>query len=241
MDFTALLTAFGGCAVEGVEALTIVLAVGITRGWREPLLGTLAALLALAVPVAIFGPYIIDHVRPTTLKLVIGLLVLLFGVRWLRKAILRAGGAIALHDEDAEYAATLADLAVRPRDWAAFAIAFKAVLLEGVEGAFIIFAVGSSSGHIGSAALGGLVAVFAVIGLGLGVRRPLSRVPENTLKFCVGVALSTLGTFWVIEGLGIAWPDDVVSLPVILAIYTGAASLAVATVGRRVRAGAVAA
>lgn len=225
-------TAFFGSAVESVEALTIVLAVGITRGWRYPLYGTAASLALLAAIVALFGSLLTTAIPEHVLKLVIGTLVLLFGLRWLQKAVLRSAGVVKMHDEEREYAATLEELKSARGDWVGFTIAFKGVFLEGVEVAFIVFAVGANSHSLGLAAAGGLAAMLVVAVAGVFVRRPLSRVPENTLKFTVGLLLSTLGTFWAAEGMGVLWPFDFVSIFGILAIYLAAARVAVAVIQR---------
>jgi uncharacterized membrane protein len=175
--------AFLGSAVESIEALTIVLAVGLTRGWRYPLYGTVAALSALVVLVLAFGQLITTRVPESTLKLVIGTLILLFGLRWLHKAVLRSAGVIALHDENKEYQETLQELEAggRNKDWLGFTIAFKGVFLEGVEVAFIVFAVGANGHSLAVAAIGGVAAMVVVAGIGSVVRHPLATVPENTL------------------------------------------------------------
>jgi len=225
-------TAFFGSAVESVEALTIVLAVGITRGWRYPLYGTAAALALLTAIVALFGGLLTTAIPEHLLKLVIGTLVLLFGLRWLHKAVLRASGVIVMHDEEKEFAETVAELKEARSDWVGFTIAFKGVFLEGVEVAFIVFAVGANSHSLAVAAAGGLAAVILVAAVGVFVRHPLSRVPENTLKYTVGLLLATLGTFWAAEGMGVSWPLDFVSVFAILAIYLAASRLAVGLIRR---------
>jgi len=202
--------AFLGSAVESTEALTIVLAVGLTRGWREPLLGTLVAIVSLAVLVILFGQLIVTTVPESALKLLVGTLLLLFGLRWLRKSILRASGHIALHDEDQAFAKETAHLlgtARKPRvDWLAGLAAFKAVLLEGIEVVFIVIAIGAAGGLLLPAGLGAGAALLLVVALGLVLHRPVARIPENQLKFAVGVLLAAFGTFWVGEGIGLAWP-----------------------------------
>ena len=207
----AVLASFLASLVEVVEAFTIVLAVGTVQGWRPALTGAAAALLLLAVVVAIFGP-VLGAVPIHILQLVIGILLLLFGMRWLRKAVLRAAGRIALHDEDKIYARQTAQLedAARRRaqqlDWLAGIASFKAVLLEGTEVVFIVIAVGAANGLIVPASLGALAAVVLVAVVGLFVHRPLARVPENTLKYAVGLLLTSYGIFWTGEGLGVDWP-----------------------------------
>jgi uncharacterized membrane protein len=218
-------SAFLASAVEGVEALTIVLAVGLTRDWRSALTGAGIAALALAAVIASLGPAL-TLVPIDDLRLVVGGLLLIFGLQWLRKAILRAAGFRALHDEDEAFAREAAEAraAAGERraglDWYAFTIAFKGVLLEGLEVAFIVLTFGSAQGSIPLAALGAGVAVVLVVVLGAVARAPLARVPENSLKFAVGVMLTTFGTFWGAEGAGVEWPGDEASLPVVLAFIT---------------------
>jgi uncharacterized membrane protein len=205
-----------------VEALTIVLAMGVTRGWRATLVGTGAALLALAAIVAVLGPAL-TVIPIETLRLVVGALLLVFGLQWLRKAILRASGWRAIRDEDAVFereadAARSASHEERAGlDWYAFTISFKGVLLEGLEVAFIVLTFGSAQGSIPLAVVGAAAAALLVIVAGVVVRGPLSRVPENTLAFAVGVMLTTFGIFWGAEGVGVSWPGDDASLPGVLA------------------------
>ncbi len=207
----AIAAAFLASVVEVVEAFTIVLAVATVRGWRPAAWGAAAALLLLAVVVLVLGPAL-DKVPLRFLQLVIGILLLLFGLRWLRKAILRASGHIALHDETLAFSKETAHLRdiVRQRqphlDWLAGIAAFKAVVLEGLEVVFIVIAVGAGRGLLGPASLGAFGAFVLVLVAGLFVHKPLSRVPENTLKFGVGVMLSAFGVFWTGEGIGVDWP-----------------------------------
>jgi uncharacterized membrane protein len=216
-----VLSAFLASAVEMVEALTIVLAVGLTRDWRSSLSGVGAATLALAAIVAALGPAL-TVVPINDLRLVVGALLLVFGLQWLRKAILRASGYKALHDEDETFAQETAEArAARLErraglDWYAFTIAFKGVLLEGLEVAFIVLTFGSAQGSIPLAALGAGVAVVLVGAVGAVARQPLARVPENSLKFAVGTMLTTFGIFWAAEGSGAHWPGDDASLPGVL-------------------------
>lgn len=227
--------AFLGSAVESVEALTIVLAVGLTRGWRSPLYGTAVALLALAILVLAFGQLIVTRVPELTLKLIIGSLIVLFGLRWLHKAVLRSAGVIAMHDEDKSYAETVSEIqgAQTRQDWVGFAIALKGVFLEGLEVVFIVVAVGGTSGGLHIAVAGGLVAMIVVAAAGVVVRKPLDRVPENTLKYAVGIILTSMGTFWAAEGMGATWPLDFVSIFVIAAVFFSASRVAVKLVSRR--------
>ena len=216
-----VLSAFLASAVEMVEALTFVLAVGVTRDWRSALSGVGAATLSLAAIVAALGPAL-TLIPIDTLRLVVGALLLVFGLQWLRKAILRASGYVSLHDEEAAFAretaeARAAGLERRAGlDWYAFTIAFKGVLLEGLEVAFIVLSFGSTQGSIPLAALGAGVAVVLVAVAGLVAHAPLARVPENTLKFAVGTMLTTFGIFWAAEGTGAHWPGGDASLPAVL-------------------------
>jgi uncharacterized membrane protein len=215
-------SAFLASAVESVEALTIVLAMGLTRGWRAALTGAGAAVIALAAIIAALGPAL-TVIPIEVLRLVVGTLLLVFGLQWLRKAILRAGGWRAMRDEDAAFAREAAAAETAPReehagiDWYGFTISFKGVLLEGLEVAFIVLTFGSTQGSIPLAALGAAAAVVLVIAAGIVVRGPLARVPENTLAFAVGVMLTTFGIFWGAEGAGVDWPGDDAALPVVLA------------------------
>jgi uncharacterized membrane protein len=224
-DVVLFLAVFAACAVEGVEAVTIVLAVGVTRGWRSALLGTGAALGVLALIVAVLGPAL-TVVPVDTLRVVVGGLGLAFGLQWLRKAILRAAGMKALHDEDAIYeqelAAARAAGAGTPDafDPYTFTISFKAVLLEGLEVAFIVVTLGSSQGSVPLAAVAAAIAIILVVCAGALARAPLSRVPENTIKFGVGILLSALGTFWAAEGSGVAWPGSDAAILALIAAYT---------------------
>ena len=201
--------AFLASAVEMVEALTIVLAVGVTRGWRSAGWGVAAAVGGLVVIVAGLGPAL-ANLPIDSLRLVVGTVLLVFGLQWLRKAVLRAGGLKALHDEEAIYAAELALLRAdgeqRGHDWYAFTVAFKGVFLEGLEVAFIVVTFGGTQGNVGLAAVGAVAALVVVLVAGVIVHAPLTRVPENTLKFGVGVMLTAFGIFWSAEGAGITWP-----------------------------------
>ena len=211
---------FLACAVEAVEALTIVLAVGITRSWRWALTGVAAATAALAVIVAALGPAL-DAIPINALRVVVGALLLVFGLQWLRKAVLRASGLKAQRDEIKAFAAETdaargAAVAGDGFDGYAFTIAFKGVLLEGLEVAFIVLTFGSSQHDIGLAAIAAGVAVAAVILAGLAVRAPLGRVPENNMKFAVGVMLTSFGVFWGAEGAGASWPGGDAALLVLV-------------------------
>lgn len=231
-------SAFLASAVEFVEALTIVLASGITRGWRSSLAGLAAATVALAAIVGALGPAL-TLVPIDALRLVVGALLLAFGLQWLRKAILRASGYKPLHDEDAIFARERADASEAPRDerggldWYGFTLSFKGVLLEGLEVAFIVLTFGSTQGSIPLAALGAGIALALVAVVGVLVRAPLSRVPENTMKFAVGVMLTTFGTFWSVEGAGAHWPGDDAALPVVLAFVVALSFSSVVLLRRR--------
>jgi uncharacterized membrane protein len=216
------LSAFLASAVETVEALTIVLAMGLTRGWRSTLTGAAAAGIVLASIVAALGPAL-TVIPIEVLRLVVGALLLVFGLQWLRKAILRASGWRAVRDEDAVFERESAAARTAPReeraglDWYAFTISFKGVLLEGLEVAFIVLTFGTTQGNIPLAVVGAAAAVVLVVIAGVFVRGPLSRVPENTLAFVVGVMLTTFGIFWGAEGAGVDWPGEDAALPAVLA------------------------
>jgi uncharacterized membrane protein len=218
-DVVLFLSVFLASIVEGVEALTIVLAVGTTRGWRSTWYGVGAALLTLAAFVTVLGPAL-SSIPINVLRIAMGALLLIFGLQWLRKAILRASGFKELHDEAAIFtkaaaAAKKAGHSARRGtidDWYSFTIAYKGVLLEGLEVAFIVVTFGASQGSISLAVVGAAAAILVVVGLGLVVHRPLSRVPENTLKFVVGIMLTSFGIFWGAEGVGIHWPGSDVAL-----------------------------
>jgi uncharacterized membrane protein len=223
---------FAASFVEAVEALTIVLAVALARGWRPALTGAAAALAALALIVLILGP-MLALIPIRALQLVVGVLLLLFGLRWLRKAVLRAIGVVALHDEEAVFRRETRELTeVRRRqqgvDFIAAATAFKAVLLEGFEVVFIVIAVGAGRGLLGLASAGALAACLLVTAIGAAIHRPLARVPENALKFAVGVMLSAFGLFWTGESLGVAWPGGDAAILFFAALFltVGAALVA---------------
>jgi uncharacterized membrane protein len=206
------LATFLASAVEAVEALTIVLAVGIVRGWRSTLVGVSAAGVVLLAIVAALGPAL-SAIPISTLRLVVGALLLSFGLQWLRKAVLRAGGYRPLHDEAAAFASGRAEAGTAAAstgrmDWYSFTVAFKGVLLEGLEVAFIVIGFGSTQSRLGLAAGAAAAAVVLVVAVGVVVRGPLGRVPENTLKFVVGVLLTSFGIFWGGEGAGVEWPGS---------------------------------
>jgi uncharacterized membrane protein len=230
-------SAFIASLVEVVEAFTIVIAVATLRGWRPAAFGTAAGLGILGVLIVSLGP-LLSLVPLHLLQLVIGVLLLLFGMGWLRKAILRAAGIIPLHDEAAIFeseAAQLAKATDRERtslDWIAGLTAFKAVLLEGLEVVFIVIAVGAGRGLLWPASLGALAACVVILGIGIAIRRPLAKVPENALKFGVGTMLSAFGVFWTGEGLGIDWPGQDIALAVFAVLFL-AVGLATASLLRR--------
>jgi uncharacterized membrane protein len=229
----AALPAFLASLVEAVEALTIILAVGVTRQWRSALYGALAGLIVLTVIIAIFGTAIILFVPLNVLRIVIGSLLLIYGLQWTTKAILRASGAKAKHDEELIYAKEVkrlreeAPVPATGLDGISFTVAFKGVLLEGLEVAFIVITFGSNAGNIGAAALGAILACIAVGLVGLIVHRPLSRVPENGLKFVVGLMLVTFGTFWAGEGIGLEWPASDATILILIVGYAAAGLAAI--------------
>lgn len=227
---TVFIAAFLASAVEFVEALTIVLAVGTTRGWRSALAGAGAGVTLLVLLVLAFGPAL-QRIPLTTLQLVVGILLLLFGMRWLRKAILRSAGVISLHDEAAIYEKERAILlhgetASPRRDWVAFIASFKAVTLEGLEVVFIVIATGVG-GRLLPAVLGAALAGVLVVLAAVALRAPLARVPENTLKFAVGVLLSAFGVFWIGEGLSFEWLGRDIALIALVAAFLVVARLSV--------------
>jgi len=233
----AVSAAFLSSLVEAVEALTIVLAVATVRGWRPAGLGALAGLASLALIVLALGP-LLDRVPLHALQLAIGVLLLLFGMRWLRKAILRAAGVIPLHDEELAFATGTAALREQAHhgkrlDWLAGLAAYKAMLLEGLEVVFVVIAVGAGRGLIVPASIGALAACVLVAAVGFAVRRPLARVPENALKFTVGVMLSSFGVFWTGEGLGVPWPGEDLAILGFAALFLIVAVAAVRLVRSR--------
>jgi uncharacterized membrane protein len=215
---------FLACVVEAVEALTIVLAAGTSRDWRSAITGVVAGVVVLASVVAVLGPAV-TAIPLGGLRLVVGGLLLIFGLQWLRKAILRASRLKALHDEDAIYAAELAAAQAAPvghrgvvADWYSFTLSFKGVVLEGLEVVFIALTFGANQQNIPLAAVAALAAVLVVAVAGIAVRAPLARVPENTMKFVVGVMLTSFGIFWGAEGAGAAWPGEDAALLVIVPV-----------------------
>jgi uncharacterized membrane protein len=236
-----VVSVFLACAVEAVEALTIVLAAGTSRDWRSALTGVGAGLAVLAAVVAVLGPAV-TAIPLSWLRLLVGGLLLVFGLQWLRKAILRAAGLKDLHDEVGIYrrevaaAGTVArDSRFAVADWYAFTLSFKGVLLEGLEVAFIVVTFGANQHQIPLAVLGAVAAVLVVTGAGVAVRAPLARVPENAMKFAVGAMLTSFGTFWGAEGAGVDWPGSDAAILVLLAVVLAASLCAV----RLLRAGRV--
>ncbi len=240
MQWAVATAAFLASVVEFVEAFTIVLVVGVTINWRSSLAGALAAAATLALIIATFGVALVEFVPLNVLRLVVGVILILFGLKWLKKAILRYSGLKALHDEEAIFEETQAELRARGENIAprfepfGVAMSYKAVLLEGLEVAFIVITFGSSVASSGtarslgitSAAIGAAIAGVLVILLGVLVRAPLKRVPENTLKFVVGIMLTAFGTFWAAEGIRIStngthfeWPFADVSILFLAALY----------------------
>ena len=226
-----VVSVFLACTVESVEALTIVLAVGTTRSWRSALSGCAAAVVALIAVTAILGPGL-TSLPIDTLRLIVGGLLLVFGLQWLRKAILRGAGLKAQHDEDEIYreevaAASAAGSPDEGIDPYSFTIAFKGVLLEGLEVVFIALTFGANQHRIGLAAVAAVAAVLMVATVGVAIHRPLTRVPENAMKFSVGVMLTSFGIFWGAEGAGASWPGGDAAL---LAIVAGVLTFALVLV-----------
>jgi len=222
-ELALVVSVFLACAVEAVEALTIVLAVGTTRGWHSALYGCGSATLALAALIAASGPAL-TRLPVNSLRLVVGGLLLVFGLQWLRKAILRAAGVQAMHDEAATFASSSAAAraaggrAGASIDAYGFVVSFKGVLLEGLEVAVIVLTFGANQHRIPLAAAAAIAAIAAVALAGLAVRAPLARVPENTMKFAVGVMLTSFGTFWGTQGAGASWPGDDAALLAIIPV-----------------------
>jgi len=218
------LGAFLASGVEMVEALTIVLGVGVVRGWRSTLIGVGAAGIVLAGLIAALGPAL-GSIPIETLRLVVGALLLAFGLQWLRTAILRSSGYKALHDEEEafrverERAAAAGEEQRAGLDWYSFTVAFKGVLLEGLEVVFIVISFGAAQGRLGPAVVGAAAAVVVVLVAGVLARGPLERVPENTIKFAVGLLLTSFGCFWAAEGVGVEWPGDELSLLGVVAFF----------------------
>jgi len=244
---TALVSAvFVASLVEFVEAFTIVLAMGVTRGWKSAIAGTVAALIALTAFTAVLGVAISTWLSESLLQLTIGTLLLIFGLQWLRKACLRASGLKALHDEDEEFAEQTRAAREADRttyagiDLFGFMVSFKGVFLEGVEVVFIVVTFGLSADALGMAVAGAVVAGVIVIALGVALRKPLSRIPENTLKYGVGVMLASFGTYWALEGVGyfrdgeesLHWPGGKVALIVLVAGWFAVTRLVIAGLGR---------
>ncbi len=246
------LAVFGAGAVEAVEALTIVLAAGTTRGWKSAAEGVAAALVVLSVMVAAVGVPLVHLVPIAVLRVVIGALLLVLGLQWLRKAILRATGNKALHDEDAIYAATVAELRADtgttpgtrsvqtrwqsvmggPRDAIGFTVAFKGVFLEGLEVVLVVLTLGASSHRLGLAATAAAAAIIVVVAVGFAVARQLSEVPENAMKLAVGTMLTSFGVFWVGEGAGLHWPGSDLAIPGLIAWFAAGTAVVVFALNR---------
>jgi uncharacterized membrane protein len=236
-----VLAVFGATTVEMVEALTIVVAAGSTRSWRSAIEGAAVAVIGLSIMVGAVGVPLVHYVPLDALREVVGALLLVLGLSWLRKAVLRAGGHKAPHDEDAIFAETAAELRHADhgrsgggRDALGFVVAFKGVLLEGTEVVLIVISFGASQHRLGLASLAAGVAVVTVTAVGVVVARQLSAVPENTIKLAVGIALSSFGLFWVGEGAGIRWPGDDLSIPALVGLFALTALASTAWL-RRVR------
>lgn len=239
MSSTVLVLAvFLASTVEMVEALTIVLAAASTRGWRSALEGVAVGLATLGALVAVFGPAIVHYVPIYALRIFVGALLLVFGMQWLRKAILRSAGLKAMHNEDEVFAREVKELSQVPSakgsfDPTGFAVAFKGVFLEGLEVVIIVISLGSSANRIGLAALSALAAALLVAGVGAIVSKQLSRVPENKLKMGVGLMLVAFGTFWSGEGLKVHWPGSDLSLLGLLVVYGAITTLLIILTSQR--------
>jgi Ca2+/H+ antiporter, TMEM165/GDT1 family len=225
--------------VEFVEALTIVLAVGFTKGWRDAFEGTAAAAVALAIMVAVIGLGLLQLVPIDVLRTAIGALLLVFGLKWLRKAIMRYSGLKALHDEEQTYQQEVellrTNASARGRDWFAVSTAFNGVFLEGLEVVFIVIGMGAAGKAMGAATLGAAVAAVIVIGAGIALHQPLKAVPENTMKFVVGIMLTSFGTLWLGEGLGVQWWHADFFIPILIAGYLVVSAILIAWLKSAVR------
>ena len=226
LQFLAALLA---SSVEMVEALTIVLAVGVTRSWRPALLGVGAGFISLAVVILAFGPSLVNYVPINGLRVTIGTLLLIFGLQWLRKAVLRSSGLKAKHDEAQIYEDEVRALRRAGKDpdsfdWTGFTVAFKGVFLEGLEVAFIVLTFGTNEGRFDLPIAGAAVGLLIVVVAGVLVHKPLSRVPENTIKYSVGLLLSAFGTFWVGEGVGIEWTAKDLTIVILIIAYAAASA-----------------
>lgn len=228
------LGSFLGTGVEFVEALTIVLAVATVKGWRSAILGILTGIALLVVIVAVFGPLLLRYVPLSVMKVVLGLFLLLFGLRWLRKAIMRYTGLKAIHNEaeafEEEIQRQKSNGTIKGFDGFAFATVLNGVFLEGLEAVFIVLTLGLTSKAIGSAVTGAVAAIVAVLLLGVLLRKPLQFVPENTMKFVVGIMLSSFGTLWVAEGFGATWWRSDTSVLILILAYLVFSALAVRTI-----------
>jgi uncharacterized membrane protein len=221
------ISTFLASAVEVVEAVTIVLAAGVTRGWRSTWIGVISAFLVLTVLVVLLGPALLTLIPIDALRILIGTLLLIFGLQWLRKSIMRYTGLKELHDEEKIYEREVRELSSAPvaqanaqgMDWTAFTVSFKGVLLEGLEVIFIVITFGLSTGDFTPVVLGAMAAAVLVVGVAVVIHAPLSRVPENTLKFVVGLMLTGFGTFWAGEGIGLQWPGEDLAILGLIAFY----------------------
>jgi uncharacterized membrane protein len=230
-DWLLVLAVFGACTVEMVEALTLVLAAGTSRGWRSALEGAAAAVCVLAVLVAAVGVPLVRYLPISALRVIVGALLLSLGLSWLRKAWLRASGHKAPHDEDEIYAETVASIGTAPqrgaRDAVGFAVAFKGVFLEGTEVVLIVVSLGASQSRLALASAAAGAAVVLVTAVGAVVARQLSSVPENTIKLAVGVMLTSFGVYWVGEGAKVRWPGSDLFLLALIALFCGLSAIAI--------------
>lgn len=240
------ISTFLASAVEVVEAVTLVLAAGVTRGWRSTWIGVITAAITLSAIVAVLGPTLQTVIPLNALRIVIGTLLLIFGLQWLRKAIMRYTGMKELHDESKIYQREVAQLSTAPggvvatssaMDWTAFTVAFKGVLLEGLEVVFIVITFGLNARDITAPLLGAVAAAVIVVAVAVVIHEPLSRVPENTLKFVVGIMLTAFGTFWAGEGVGLEWPGNDVAILALLVFYALSAGAMILLLRQRTPAG----
>lgn len=231
--------AFLATCVEMVETMTIVLAVGVTKGWRTALTGAISALIVLAVIIATLGRSLVELVPIDILQITVGALLLVFGMQWLRKAIQRYSGLRAVHDQDQTFEEEVRELSAEDRpdiaglDWQGFVVSFKGVFLEGLEVAFIVVTFAATSDRLELAAGGAAAAFVLVSAIGFAIHRPLSNVPENTIKYVVGIMLMSFGTFWGAEGVGIVWHLDAAAIVAIGVVYWLSSMWMIAALKRR--------
>lgn len=218
MNSYVIFTSFLGTSVEFIEALTVVLAVGAINGWKKAISGASCGMAILLLLVTLFGTVLADWVNLPAFQFIVGICMILFGMRWLRKAVMRYAGLQAIRNETASYQKTVDQLSAKKDGWFGFLNAFNGVLLEGVEAVFIVVTFGMAAKAMPSAITGSIIGLLVILIAGIALHRPLTKIPENTMKFVVGIMLSSFGMFWTGEGLGIQWWHDDLSILIILLI-----------------------